>query len=257
MRYLVLVLMVGGIAVLAISSCHVATDTPVVTAPIATAPVAPVDTSKSGVYRSGRWEYQYTVSLAGTKSEGYYGKLLFDGKPAPAATGLNDYYQTPWGKLYWVGRPVVAFGGHGWMLKAKPSRPAGKQLSDPAAAAERPAIMMQVLTEKESKEEDQTKIEEWVREELKKLNVTQVRVERDWFRLTDQAVTIHDTKMLGTLTARLADPRDESTLTVILDGTRAVKVQLPRKNGATKLVRHTLSSPVARRSFYLALRVAR
>ena len=255
MRYTGFVLC--GIAVLVTSSCRLATDTPV-----ATAPVTPVDTSRSGVHRSGRWEYQYTVSLAGTKSEGYYGKLLFDGKLVPAAAGLNDYYQTPWGKLYWVDQRMVPFGGHGWMLKARPSSPAGKQLPDPAAtaaaaAAERPAIMAQVLAKGEAHDGDGPKIEEWVRAELKKLDVTQVRVERDWFPLTDQAVTIHDTKMLGRLTVRLADPRDENTLTVILDGTRAVKVQLPRRDGATRLVRHTLSSAVSEASFYIALRVDR
>ena len=293
MRHMVLVL--GWIAVLVTSSCRVATDRPTATAPVTpdtykssvqqpgrgrevpnrnavdTAKSSvqqsgrrqkgldrgPVDTSKSGVYRSGLWEYRYSVSLAGTKSEGYYGKLLFRGKPAPAASGLNDYYRTPWGKLYWVSQRMVPFGGHGWMPRAMPSSPAGKQLPDPAALVERPVIMALALATGDAVGGVQPKIRGWVGDELKKLKVTKVHLERDWFRLTDRAVTIHDTKMLGRLTVRLADPRDENTLTVILGGSRAVQVRIPRKDGATKLVRYRLSSAVGEATFYLAFRVKR
>jgi len=184
MRYLALAFC--GIAVL-LTSCRTVTDTPA-----ATAPAIPVDLSKSGVYRSGRWEYRCLVQNAGTRRQDYFGKLLFDGKEVPAA-GLNDYYRTPWGKLYWVGELKVMFGGHGWTPRAMPSRPAGRQLSDPAAAAaaDRPVVMAQVLAGADSPAGKRPKIEKWVREELKKLNVKQVRIQRDWFRLSDQAVTIH------------------------------------------------------------------
>jgi len=270
MRHLIIILVVIGVllGIMVPLSCRNAPDVPA--APqtsntpdtpdtlVSPVPVIPIDTSKSDTYSSGRWEYQYTVSLPGSKSEGYYGKLLFDDKQVSPPENINDYYQTPWGKLYWVGQRPVPFGGHEWMPDAMPSRPEGKQLLDPAAAARRPAIMMQVLVEGEQQEERKPEMEEWVQEDLSKLDVKRVRVERDWFLLGYEAVTIHDTKMTGRLSARLAEPVDDKTLTVMLDdGMRGIKVKLSRKEGATRLVRHTLSSPVAEQDFYLALRVER
>jgi hypothetical protein len=56
---------------------------------------AAIDLNKSENYVSGRWEYQYALSNEGSRSEGYYGKLLFDGKPLPEPENINDYFQTP------------------------------------------------------------------------------------------------------------------------------------------------------------------
>lgn len=94
-----------------------------------------IDRTKDGTYTAGRWEYRYTISNAGSRSEGYYGKLLFDGQPLPEPATLNDYYQTPWGAMYWVGEPFVAFGVHGWMPKPLPRGEAGQQLPVPQPAA--------------------------------------------------------------------------------------------------------------------------
>jgi len=63
--------------------------------------------------------------------------------------------------------------------------------------------------------------------------------------------------MYGTLTARLLAPRDDATLTVVLGGTSPALVNLPRKDGATKLAHQPLSSGMATRDFYLAFRVDR
>ncbi len=100
----------------------------------ATAPAADgIDASKSGKYVSGKWEYRYTVFGEGTRSEGFTGDLLFGGESVTPPASINDFYKTPWGNIYWVGQPVVAFGPHGWMPKPLPSKPAGKELPAPAA----------------------------------------------------------------------------------------------------------------------------
>ena len=96
---------------------------------------ARIDASADGVYQSGRWEYRYTVGNKGTRSEGYYGELLFDGHPVPEPPTLNDYHQTPWGPVYWVGSPVVAFGSHGWMPKPHVRQKIGQELPEPGSAA--------------------------------------------------------------------------------------------------------------------------
>jgi inhibitor of cysteine peptidase len=245
-----------------------------------TGPAPAIDMSKDGVYKSGRWEYKYSITLAGSKSEGYHGALLFDGKPAPGTQDsiltsqlgdgtdaqnakpaeINDYYQTPWGNMYWVGQPVVAFGVHGWMLKPLPSRPVGKKLPEPGTAAvaiaDAPVVMMQVLFNAAGVKMRLTPPgDDWVVKELGKFGVEVGRVDRDWFRLTDQAVTIVDNKMVGTLTARLANPKDSDFLTVILDGSNPETVRIPRKDKATLLVKKTLSSGVADETFFLAFRV--
>jgi hypothetical protein len=102
----------------------------------ATSPAETIDTSRNGTYTSAPWEYRVTISGEGTRSEGYTGKLFCHGKELPAPDGVNDFYETPWGKMYWVGRPKVPFGAHGWMPKPLPSQPVGKALAAPAPATQ-------------------------------------------------------------------------------------------------------------------------
>ena len=97
------------------------------------AAAAAIDTSKSGKFTSGKWEYRYTIFGQGTKSEGSTGDLLYGGESVAVPASVNDYYSTPWGNLYWNGMPVVAFGAHGWMPKPLPSKPVGKLLPEPKA----------------------------------------------------------------------------------------------------------------------------
>ena len=79
--------------------------------------------------KSGRWEYRLKVTHPGTKSEGAWGTLSYDGKKVPDGTTVNDFYRTPWGKIYWVGMPASEWGRHGWMLE--PVR--GRELTPPVA----------------------------------------------------------------------------------------------------------------------------
>lgn len=80
-----------------------------------------------GRHTFGRWTYEFSISNAGSRSEGYHGVLSYAGQTMVEPPAINDYVATPWGRLYWVGQPVTAFGGHGWMLRPLPSRPIGKQ----------------------------------------------------------------------------------------------------------------------------------
>lgn len=73
------------------------------------------------------------ICRQGSRSEGYRGKLLFDGAPVPEPAHINDYYQTPWGPVCWVGQPIVLFGGHGWMTQSLVREKMGQALPEPGA----------------------------------------------------------------------------------------------------------------------------
>ena len=75
--------------------------------------------------------YEFSISNRDTRSEGYYGKLSFAGRPIPEPAEVNDHIRSPWGLMYWSGNPVVAFGSHGWMPRPRPSDPAGKLVQPP------------------------------------------------------------------------------------------------------------------------------
>jgi inhibitor of cysteine peptidase len=92
----------------------------------------PIHPAKAGSYTSGKWQYQMQINAAGTRSEGRWGWLTYDGKKLPRGT-VNDYYDTPWGPIYWVDVPTTAWGLHGWMPIPLPQNPRkGKALAGPA-----------------------------------------------------------------------------------------------------------------------------
>lgn len=215
---------------------------------------AKVDISLPATYVSGQWKYRLTVTAPGSKSEGTKGELFYDGKPVEGHAP-GDYYRTPWGEVQWVGSPVVLWGEHGWMWRSPEVR-GGRLLAEPWIEAGGPVVMAMILNEADEASKSEP-TEPWVQEEMRKLGVKAFRIQRRWFPLSDQAVTIHDTKLFGTLTARLAPARDAQTLTVILDGSQAGQLELPRKDGATRLIVRPLGSVLAMENFYLAFRVAR
>ncbi len=139
-----------GMGLFLVSSCRTVPDEPVTQAPDDPVVVAELDLSADGTHGSGPWAYEYSIHQRGTRSEGYHGKLLFDGREVPEPAGLNDYYQTPWGRMYWVDRPVVLFGGHGWMPKPLASRAEGQALVDPSTLVGRIFnVEVKVLTAEE------------------------------------------------------------------------------------------------------------
>jgi inhibitor of cysteine peptidase len=99
--------------------------------------VKKIDPDKSAVYVSDPWKYDLAVRSPGTRSEARRGRLSFAGKELLAAE-VNDYYETPWGPIYWVGNPRSRWGDHLWM--PYPSRQSpdtkGKQLPAPAQGAQ-------------------------------------------------------------------------------------------------------------------------
>ena len=74
----------------------------------------PIDPAKGGTYTSGKWRYQMQITSPGTRSEGRWGWLTYDGQKLPRGN-VNDYYNTPWGPIYWVDVPTTAWSAHGWM----------------------------------------------------------------------------------------------------------------------------------------------
>ncbi len=79
----------------------------------------PVQLDKTRTYVWQQWKYDFRLSAPGTRSEGRWGRLYYAGKELPPAE-TNDYYETPWGKLYWVGMPEFIWGDHGWMPRPNP-----------------------------------------------------------------------------------------------------------------------------------------
>lgn len=93
----------------------------------------PIQLDKTRTYVWEQWKYEFRLSAAGTRSEGRFGRLYYAGKELPPAE-INDYYEAPWGKLYWVGTPKVIWGDHGWMPRPNPvAQRQGRRLVPPEA----------------------------------------------------------------------------------------------------------------------------
>ncbi len=87
--------------------------------------------SKPGEYVSGDWTYRFEAKRPGTRSEGRYGTLLYKDKELAPAPSVNDFLETPWGRMYWTGPMDDSWGDHGWMPGPNPSplhKPEGKKL---------------------------------------------------------------------------------------------------------------------------------
>ena len=78
---------------------------------------------RNGTYTDGKWTYTYTITHPGSRSQGARGQLFYDGQPLPPPDNPGDYYDTPLGRFYHAGMPVVLWGEHGWM-PAVPHAPA-------------------------------------------------------------------------------------------------------------------------------------
>jgi len=246
----------GLLAVIALLGCRQAAPSMLQQSltPDKAAPVShKVDVSQPGTYSAGLWKYTLTITAPGTRSEGTLGTLLYNGKPVPAAVE-GDYYRTPWGDVQWVGDPVVLWGEHGWMLRP-PGGTGGRLLPEPWPMVGGPVVMAAVFADADALPADDVTLP-WIRDEMGKLGVAAWRMEHRWFALNDQAATIHDTKMVGTLTVRLSPAYEKDRLTVQLGGTEAERVDLPRTDGATALVRKRMGV-VRPQTFYLAFRVDR
>ena len=217
-----------------------------------------IDTTKDGTYTAGRWEYRYAIGNAGTRSEGYYGKLLFEGKPLPEPAALNDFYQTPWGAIYWVGDPSVIFGVHGWMPQPRPSERVGKLLAQPrpnAFVEGALAVSVKVIETDCPPAPGATPIEPWIAEELNKLGVEKPVVSRDWSPLGADFLTLSDSKYFGLCGVRAVPAKDDQHLAVNVVGGGEPVIELPRREGATRLVHCTVDGSLASKNLFLAFKV--
>jgi predicted secreted protein len=228
------------------------------------APATQTDISKEGVYQSGLWRYEASVSNRGSKSEGYHGALLYNGDVLPEPAAVNDYYQTPWGPMYWVGNPVLLWGSHGWMPSPQGREPAGKALPVPTAG-QKLVVCAEVLAAEGLATPDRLETRAWVLADLKGFGVKQGHVQCDWLHLGKEPVTIHDTKRWGTAQMRLAETGADKPFTVEIIGRGTLlmtppkqdstpagstppalspkatqTVELPRQAGATRLVKYAL-----------------
>jgi inhibitor of cysteine peptidase len=73
----------------------------------------PLGMKKPGSYVAGLWQYDLEILSAGTRRESRVGRVAYAGRQAGPA-GLNDFHNTPWGPIYWVGNPKGP-GDHGWL----------------------------------------------------------------------------------------------------------------------------------------------
>jgi predicted secreted protein len=111
---------------------------PAAPSPAAPAAIKPIDPSKPGTYVAGRWQYTLQITDPGGRNEGRRGWLFYDGQK-PRRGQVNDYYRTPWGRIYWVDVSPSSAGMHGWMPFPSPAvKQAGRELALPAAAAKPP-----------------------------------------------------------------------------------------------------------------------
>ncbi len=72
-----------------------------------------LDMKKPGHYVAGLWEYELEIAQADARGASRVGRLAYaEHRAGPAE--INDYHDTPWGPIYWVGN-VSGPGDHGWM----------------------------------------------------------------------------------------------------------------------------------------------
>ncbi len=107
---------------------------------VASAKPKPINPAKAGAYVSGKWRYQLQITGPDTRTEGRWGWLTYDGQKLPRGE-VNDYYNTPWGPIYWVDVPTTAWGVHGWMPAPRPGVPGAPQNRRPGRALAAPRAM--------------------------------------------------------------------------------------------------------------------
>ena len=90
----------------------------------------PETINELGTYKSGKWKYRYERTGRSRRDLAYWGTLYFSGKEVGEAGSINDHYQTPWGKLYWMGREGW-WGWHGWNPNPHYGMPMGRLLPRP------------------------------------------------------------------------------------------------------------------------------
>ncbi len=183
------------------------------------------DLTLDGQHTSGAWTYTYSVTNPGTRSEGYHGVLTYRDSEVPAPMHINDFYETPWGRLYWAGKPLVLFGRHGWMRTPVGREPAGKALIDPAIVhSDRFMVHIKLVASEELATPDRLERDSRVLEALKPFGLAEVHVQGNWCPVGADPITLHDTKRWGTLKVCRADTNQTHAPTLEFNSTNELTV---------------------------------
>jgi len=91
----------------------------------------------STTFEFHKWQYKFTINAYGTRSQGEMGRLSYEERELNSETldelHVNDYFNTPWGPLYWHGKRKHAWDSDGWLSRPLRNKPAGKRLPPPDA----------------------------------------------------------------------------------------------------------------------------
>lgn len=98
-----------------------------------------VSIPKDETRTSGDWIYRIIITQPGTRSQGRLGELLYKGTALPVPA-INDYVETPWGKIYWHGLSVedglMLWNDQGWMMEPRPRYDLGQKIVWPKNSAQ-------------------------------------------------------------------------------------------------------------------------
>ncbi len=192
-----------------------------------------LDLTQSGQHTSGAWTYIYSITNPGSRSEGYHGVLSYRQIELPAPGRINDFYETPWGRVYWVGKPVVLFGVHGWMPAPLARERMGQALIDPALVhSERFLVHLKMVAPEELATPDRLEQDSKVLAALKPFGLTQAHVQRNWFPVGSDPITLHDTKRWGTFTVCRADTYESHAPTLEFTCTSDLTVDTSPKSAS-------------------------
>ncbi len=90
-----------------------------------------IDQPKDETRTSGDWTYRIIITQPRTRSQGRLGELLYKGTHLPVPS-INDYVETPWGKIYWHGLGVenglMLWNDQGWMQAPRPRSDLGQKI---------------------------------------------------------------------------------------------------------------------------------
>lgn len=151
--------------------------------------------------------------------------------------------------MYWAGYPATPWGKHGWFLRPQGAS-GGKELPDPIRTSG-PVVL---ALECDARVKEGELLPDDVKKTFQRM-LTSPAAPGQWILMDRQRHTIHDSRHYGQLHFRLLPARDANTLTVVFDGSETSRVELPRKDGQSMVVRKTIKSSIAQMDFTLAFLV--
>lgn len=144
---------------------------------------------------------------------------------------------------------------HGWLSRLLPALLLSAGAPAFAAPPE-PAARLVVLVKVLGPDRRNPATEDWILKALAALGAPGgVGTQADWFPLGPETVPLHDSRHFGQAALALRDPGEGKPLIVEISGTHPTTVELARRAGEQRLIKHTIASSIASLDFYLAFRV--